>query len=65
MSTFQELPEMFRRYSSQYPMLLTTGGRMIEGFHDTRSKCPPSERSTLIQPESRRGATCHYSALSV
>jgi anaerobic selenocysteine-containing dehydrogenase len=26
-------PEMFRRHSRDYPLVLTTGGRLIEGFH--------------------------------
>jgi hypothetical protein len=25
--------EMFRRHSRDYPLVFTTGGRLIEGFH--------------------------------
>lgn len=30
---FYEEPEIFRQWSEVYPLILTTGGRIIEGFH--------------------------------
>jgi len=35
-----EEPELFRRFASEYPMVLTTGGRMIEGFHEHSQQMP-------------------------
>ncbi|HUN98634.1 MAG TPA: molybdopterin dinucleotide binding domain-containing protein, partial [Bradyrhizobium sp.] len=36
---YQE-PEIFRRFAREYPMVLTTGGRMIEGFHEHSQQMP-------------------------
>ena len=35
-----EPTELFRRFSREYPMVLTTGGRMIEGFHEHSQQMP-------------------------
>ena len=33
-------PEIFTRWSSDYPLVLTTGGRVIEGFHQNSQQMP-------------------------
>lgn len=35
-----EEPEIFARWSTDYPLVLTTGGRVIEGFHQNSQQMP-------------------------
>ncbi len=35
-----EEPEIFTRWSTDYPLVLTTGGRVIEGFHQNSQQMP-------------------------
>jgi anaerobic selenocysteine-containing dehydrogenase len=35
-----EEPETFRRWSQDYPLVLTTGGRIIEGYHHDSQRMP-------------------------
>ncbi|HXX71646.1 MAG TPA: molybdopterin-dependent oxidoreductase [Candidatus Acidoferrum sp.] len=55
-----EQPDIFRRSSSQYPMVLTTGGRMIEGFHEHSQQMPAFRKKyphpvAQIHPETAAG----------
>ena len=41
---FFELPALFRDHAEQYPLVLTTGGRLIEGFHQNSQQMPGFRR---------------------